>query len=144
DVLDRARTHAPGPHDLHRCGPRRGLHRAHVRHPGSLRPDPSVQIPPELITKPQLNELQLRQHPEHEPSRVHQVVPPATRPARLSHYANSQRLLETFEPARGSLCEAICLCPSGPRRPSPIQAINQTPAQRRAVVYETTVLNIWL
>jgi hypothetical protein len=40
-------------------------------YPGSLRPDPSVQIPPEHQTKPQLNELQLRQHPEREPSRAY-------------------------------------------------------------------------
>jgi hypothetical protein len=70
EVLDRARTFAPRPHDLHRGGPRGGLHGAHVSHAGSLRPDPSVQIPPEPQTKPQLNEPRLRQHPKREPSRV--------------------------------------------------------------------------
>jgi hypothetical protein len=40
-VFDRARALAPGPHDLDRGGPRGGLHGAHVRHPSSLRPDPS-------------------------------------------------------------------------------------------------------
>jgi hypothetical protein len=32
EVLDRARTFAPRPHDLHRGGPRGGLHGAHVSH----------------------------------------------------------------------------------------------------------------
>jgi hypothetical protein len=69
-MFDRARAFTPGPHDLHRGGPRGGLHRPHVSHPGRLRPDPSVQIPPEPQPKPQLNEPPLHLHPESEPSQV--------------------------------------------------------------------------
>jgi hypothetical protein len=36
--------------------------------------NPSVQIPPELKIKPQLNEPELRRHPEREPSQVSVVI----------------------------------------------------------------------
>ena len=70
EVLDRTRAFTPRPHDLHRCGPRRGLHGAHVGHPSSLWLDPSVQISPERQAKPQFNEPHLHQHSAREPSQV--------------------------------------------------------------------------
>lgn len=60
-----ARTTRPGPR-----WPRRGLHSPHVGHPGSLRPDPSVQIPPKPTTKHEFRTLCPRQYPKCEPSQV--------------------------------------------------------------------------
>ena len=70
DVFDRTGPFAPRPHDLNRHRARGRPHGAHVSHPGCLRPDLRVQIPPETGTKTQVNDPQRRQQPEREPSRV--------------------------------------------------------------------------
>jgi hypothetical protein len=55
---------APGPHDLNCHRPPRTSSRCARTPPGRLRPDISVQIPPETGTKTQVNDPQLRQQPE--------------------------------------------------------------------------------